>query len=166
MRSLSDILNRARLSARESAAPSNRAADEWMANLASGAIYALDAALQDNLRRTAGTALANRFIFACLDDNPGEEREAWVFMPLARWAQTGRLYALTGPLEGLLPEGALEIAEGTWMWDEQKSKLDRALSLMAHGFIWHPAFQKRVDKTQINLTIALARLARGLPPSP
>lgn len=164
MKTAADILRQAFLCARDNADERNSAADSWMDLLRQGDIYAIDSAAQQ--ARAAGIALANRFIFACLDDNPAEERAVWVFMPLDQWARTRQLYAVSGPIAPLLPDGAIEIAEGTWMWDDAKSKIDRAMSLMAHGFVWHPAFQKRVDRTQVELTVALARANRAAGPRP
>jgi hypothetical protein len=114
------------------------------------------------LKRVAGAALANRFVFACLDDDPGGDRAVWVFAPIDTWANIAQSFTIPAPLEDFLPAGAMEIAEGVWMWEDTKNKVERAVALMAEGFIWDEAFQRRIDATQTGLIATL----RGLMPPP
>lgn len=113
------------------------------------------------LKRLAGAALANRFVFACLDDDPGSDRAVWVFAPVDVWAKAAQSFTIPAPIEDFLPEGATEIAEGVWMWEDTKNKAERAVALMAEGFIWDEAFQRRIDATQ---TALIATLKGLMPP--
>lgn len=154
------------LSAVERDSRANEAADEFMRLIAAMDIFMIDEAARLRLIRMAGTALANRFVFACLDDDPGSERAVWVFMPLSIWAGTRQLFTVPAPLDPLLPDDAMEVGDGVWLWDDNKSKTDRALALMARGFIWDPTFQRRVDATQEPLIAAIARHMPRPPPAP
>ncbi|MBU0799782.1 MAG: hypothetical protein KKA05_02140 [Alphaproteobacteria bacterium] len=164
MQSIKDIMNRSALTTVEQDRAANDAADELMTLMLRMDIYMIEPQHRQRLQKMAGGALANRFVFACRDDNPDDEEPVWVFMPLEVWAKTGLAYTLPCPIEHLLPPGAFEIADGTWLWPDSKNKTDRALALMAQGFIWDPAFQHRVDNTQSTLTQTIARLNR--PPAP
>jgi hypothetical protein len=136
--------------------------------------YMITDAQRAYLKRAAGAALANRFIFACLDDDPDHESAVWVFAPLAAWAGAGQVNTIPAPLEDLLPSGATEIADGVWMWADGKNKADRAMALLTEGFIWDPAFQTLIDRTQTGMLATMQRLhalhgpprPRNLPPAP
>jgi hypothetical protein len=163
VRRISDIMNSSALSRVEDEALPNAAADELMQLMINTDIFMIDPRQRARLQQLAGAALANRFVFACLDDNPAEERRVWVFTPLAVWAKTGQMFDLPCPIGHLLPPGAEEISEGVWIWEDAKDKTDRALNLMARGFIWDRAFQERIDGSQHALIATMERLQKPRP---
>lgn len=158
MRSSKDVVAASPLSRVERDGMANDAADEIVELVRRMDFRMIAEKQQAFLTRTAGVALANRFMFACLDDDPDTESAVWVFSPVDLWAEKAQIFTLPVPLEGLLPEGALEIYEGVWMWPDNKRKADRAALLMAEGFIWDEAFQMRVDSTQTGMMAGVRRM--------
>ena len=166
MRSTKDIISASTFSKVEANAIANDAADEIVELVQRMDYYMITDAQRDYLKRTAGAALANRFVFACLDDDPDNENAVWVFAPLTDWAGAGQVNTIPAPLEDKLPPGAMEISDGVWMWQDGKNKADRALALMAAGFIWAPTFQTLIDPSQTGMLATLQRLHAPRPPRP
>lgn len=166
MQSTKDIIKASTFSKVEANPIANDAADEIVELVQRMDYYMITDAQRDYLKRTAGAALANRFVFACLDDDPDHDNAVWVFTPLTDWAAAGQVNTIPAPLEDMLPPGAMEISDGVWMWRDGKNKADRAIALMAEGFIWDPAFQTLIDPSQTGMLATLQRLHAPRPPKP
>jgi hypothetical protein len=166
VRSTKELIAASTFSRVEGNATANDAADEIVELVQRMDYYMITDAQRAYLKRAAGAALANRFVFACLDDNPDHDNAAWVFTPVDAWAVAGQVNTIPAPLEDHLPSGAQEISDGVWMWQDGKNKVDRAMALLAEGFIWDPDFQTLIDRSQTGLLATMQRLHAPRPPRP
>jgi len=96
---------------------------------------------------TAGKALANRYIFAVLD----EDGEISVMTtPLRYFEKEGCCDDQSGPIADLIPKGG-ELMESTWeIYDDSvKTAADAAKYMQEQGFVWNKDFQNFIDPAPV-----------------
>lgn len=140
--------------------PNNDAADRWVADLVRHGsewekLGLNDDHINEDTAKALGKALAAKFIFCIVRDlqDDGDNRYDIHVTPVAYWNKYKRWYDQHTPLEPLLPSGADQISESTFVFDENGvPKYSDSNVLMKDmldcGFVWTKELQKVCDETE------------------